>query len=134
MSMCSTQRGTLINPILEDLEPSPLEIKPDGGFRPAPPQEPPKLNGAGLSKKVRDKNVEDDFQFLVGPVKRVGQLQKQSVQPGPTEKLDLDARGCGRQIGVEYDLSDPNRGHGSENLLDRVIRPPETGETESHFL
>lgn len=63
-------------------------FEPDDGFGPTLLQELTGINGAKLSSNLWHQSVEHNLQLLVGPIKRVGHLQKHSVQPGPTGKVD----------------------------------------------
>ena len=55
-------------------------FEPDDGFGPTTLQESAEVNGAEFSQSVRDQSFEDEFQPLIGGVKRIGHSEEDRVQ------------------------------------------------------
>ena len=106
---------------------------PDGGFGPTPLQEPARVNRIGLRKNVRGQGLEDDLQFLVGLVERIGHPQEDRVKPGPARVVDPGIDVCGRhgKICLESYLPDVGGGDCLEDRFDPVTWLSELDETKS---
>lgn len=108
----------------------------DDGLCSTPLQEPAGVYGFGLVNDFGSQSVEDEFELVVGRVKRLGHPEEGGLQSGPAFEIDygVDFR-CGRgEIGIESDLPNTIRGDGLEDWLDPMTGLPELDETESHLL
>jgi len=112
-----------------------VPFEPDGGFGPTPLQEPAGVNGIVPSKGIWGQSVEDEFQFRIGRVKRVGHPQEDRVQSGPALNIDpgIDFCDWDGEIRLECDLPDAIGGDGLENRLDPMTWMSELDEAESHL-
>jgi len=114
-----------------DLDPFEL----DHGFGSASLQELSKINGAEFPKRVWYQSVEDEFQFLVGRVKRIGHPKEDRVQSGPARDVDsgIDVSNSYGEIRLECDLPDVSGRDSLKNWFDPVTWLSKLDETESHL-